>query len=258
MRRRLAAVAILALALGGCGGTERSLPTPSPVPGGTGSPSISHSPVPTSPPGPTAAPSRPIPPAWATPIEGDVPPEDLDVTSLVPAEADPTSRVVLPAAGGVADQVAVAYVVGADPFAAEHGFAIWQRFDEPPAWSVVYAFVDAIAAGVLGIDVQSGDLTGDGHAETLTFEETGGSGACGRWRVVLTSLEDTRQVWSRRTCDTTATIADGALQVREAIFGPEDPHCCPGAFRTTTLTWEGGSFVETGVEESPGSPRPPG
>jgi hypothetical protein len=237
----------------GGGGTSPITPSPT-APGstessapGTPSPTASVSSL-----SPTASPTpRPIPPAWAAPVEADVAPEDLLDAQLVPPEATLTARVALPAGEAVADEVAVAYVIGSDPFAAEHGFAVWQRFPEPPAWSVVFAFVDAPEEGVLGIDVQGSDLTGDGHADAMTFEQTGGSGACGRWRVVATIAGDTAQVFSRRTCDTEIAIVDGALEMREAVFGPDDPHCCPRAFRYTTLEWDGSRFVETDVREEP-------
>ena len=194
---------------------------------------------------------RPIPPAWAIPIEDDLAPTELDDAELVPPDAELTDRVTLPAAGGVPDEVAVTYVIGDDPFAAEHGFAIWQRFADAPSWSVVFAYVDAPDEGVLGISVQTGDLTGDGHDDVLTFEGTGGSGACGRWRVIAASAEATDRLLQRRTCDTEILIADGTLEMREAVYGPEDPHCCPSAFRFTTLEWGGEQFLETAVREEP-------
>lgn len=258
MRRAVALVAtVLSLALPACDGeddaglptTSRtptapsespSMPSPTTTPSNDGSPSGSPSPLP-----------RPIPPAWAAPIEEDVDPDDLDDAALVPPGGQLADRVTLGAAGGVPDQVAVAYVVGSDPFSAEHGVAVWQRFAEPPAWSVVLAFVDPPARGVLGIRLQAGDLTGDGHDDLLTFEETGGSGACGRWRVVVASDADTEQVFARQTCDTEIVLAGGVLRMREAVFEADDPHCCPSAFRTTTLEWNGTGFVETDVDVEP-------
>jgi hypothetical protein len=162
-----------------------------------------------------------------------------------------TGRIELPAAGTVPDQVAVAYVVGEDPFAAEHGVAVWQRFPDEPAWSVVYAFADPPEEGVLGIRLNSGDLTGDGHDELLVLEERGGTGACGTWTVVSGTGADTSSIFTRETCDTEIAIVDGALVVREAVYEPDDPHCCPSAFRTVTLRWNGERFARTGVEVEP-------
>lgn len=257
MRHGLAALAIAVLALAGCRGGEGAAPPPTTTTATATTPASST----VSPPTPTASttgespsPSpepRPIPPAWASPIEEDLAPQSLDDDALVPEGAQLVDRRTLEAAGNVPDQVAVAYVVGSDPFAAEHGVALWQRFAEPPSWSVVLAFVDPPERGVLGIRMQAGDLTGDGHDDLLTFEETGGSGACGRWRVVATSGGDTEQVFSRQTCDTEIIVAGGVLRMREAVFDADDPHCCPSAFRTTTLEWDGTGFVETAVDEEP-------
>lgn len=251
--RPLALASLLLLALAACddgGAGTVGTPTPSP------SPSATDTPTPTATPSAEPSPDeRPIPPAWAAPIDQDLPSGDLADATLVPPDAQVTARVELPSAGGVPDQIAVAYAIGDDPFAAEHGFALWQRFAEPPAWSVVLAFVDAPEDGVLGIVVRGGDLTGDGHADVLTFEDTGGSGACGRWRVLATIDGDARQLFSKRTCDTDIALVPGALAMREAVYEPDDAHCCPSAFRTTTLEWDGTAFVETDVREEP-APNP--
>lgn len=253
MRRAVAlAAAALAIGVAACNGRDVVVPTSSlsPTPTRTtATPSPTTSP-PSEPPPPSPSP-RPIPPAWAAPIEEDLAPEELDDAALVPPGAQLLDRITLEAAGDVPDQVAVTYVIGEDPFAAEHGVAVWQRFDEPPAWSVVLAFVDPPARGVLGIRMQAGDLTGDGHDEVLTFEETGGSGACGRWRVLAATGVNTEQVFARQTCDTEILLVGGALEVREAVYEPDDPHCCPSAFRTTTLEWDGEAFEETDVRVEP-------
>jgi hypothetical protein len=247
--RRLPFLVLVAVLLSACRqGENTATPTSSSSPSGSPSASPSISPSPSASPSPEP---RPIPPAWAQPIDEDLEPEDLADGALVPPGARITDRVTLAAAGGLPDQVAVAYVVGDDPFAAEHGFAMWQRFPEAPAWSVVLAFVDSPHEGVLGIRVQAGDLTGDGHDDVLTFEETGGSGACGTWRVMAAAADGTDRLMKRRTCDAELVIAGGALELREAVYEPGDAHCCPSAFRYTTLEWDGREFVETDVVVEP-------
>jgi hypothetical protein len=253
VRARLVPLALASvLVLAACDGGAFDGPTSSPTGPPPGSPTAS----PTGPTGsrsPTASPiPRPIPPAWAAPIEEDLAPAELPDEALVPPGATLTARAELPAAGDAPDQVAVAYVLGDDPFAAEHGVAVWQRFPEPPAWSVVYAFVDPPEEGVLGIRLRSGDLTGDGHAEVLTFEDRGGSGGCGTWTVVSGGAADTVRIFKRDTCDAEYRIAGATLVLREAIYEPDDPHCCPSAFRTATLEWNGERFVVTDevVEET--------
>jgi hypothetical protein len=235
---------IVAFTLTACGGAGGNVAGPSVSPSPDVSPSSSPSPSPS--PSQSERP-RPFPPAWAMPIDEDLAPADLSDEALVPPDAEVTDRVTLPAGGGLPDQVAVAYVLGDDPFAAEHGFAVWQRFTEPPAWSVVHAFVDAPSEGVLGIGLQTGDATGDGHDDVLTFEEVGGSGACGTWRAIAATPGGADEVMLRRTCDAEFTIAEGALELREAVFEPDDAHCCPSAFRYTTFEWNGERFIRSSV-----------
>lgn len=241
--RRLALLLLLVATGTACDGGDRVAPTG--APSATASPSPLPPPTPSpSPPAPSESP-RPIPPAWALPIEEDLEPDALPGAVLVPPDAELTARVALPAGGGLPDQVAVAYAIGEDPFAREHGFAVWQRFPDPPAWSVVHAFVEGPRRGVLGIRLQTGDLTGDGHDDVLVFAETGGTGACGTWRVVAASPEGTDTAFRRKTCDADLVIRDGALELREAVYQADDPHCCPSAFRYATLEWDGERFVET-------------
>lgn len=245
--RRLPLVLVFAAALAACdeGGTVTG-PTARPSPTVTSGSSETPTPEPTvtTSPEPSLNP-RPTPPAWAAPIDEDVDPGILEDQALVPPDAQLTDRITLPAASGIPDGVAVTYVLGPDPFAAEHGFALWQRFDEAPAWSVVFAFVDPPRAGILGIRLETGDLTGDGHPEILVFEDRGGTGACGTWRVIGPAPGGAGEVFRRTTCDTQIRIAGDALEVREAVFEPGDPHCCPSAFRRSTLRWDGFRFRET-------------
>ena len=157
--RRLTVAFILAAALAACDEGGTTTPTAPPSPSATTGPSETATPEPTLTTSPEPSPSpRPIPPAWAAPIDEDLAPEALPDDALVPPDAQLTDRLTLPAASGILDGVAVSYVVGADPFAAEHGFALWQRFDEAPAWSVVFAFVDPPREGILGIRLEAGDL----------------------------------------------------------------------------------------------------
>jgi hypothetical protein len=250
--QRLLIVAALALAAcdGDGGNVAQPSVTASPTVLPSPTPSDSPSAAPTPSPSPTPEP-RPIPPAWAAPIDDDLGASDLPSEALVPPDAQLSDRVTLPAGGDAPDQVAVTYVIGDDPFAAEHGFALWQRFEDRPHWSVVLAFVDAATSGVLGIRVAAGDATGDGHDDVLTFEETGGSGACGTWRVIATEEDDTREVLRRKTCDAEFVISPGALELRTAVYEPNDAHCCPSAFRYTTFAWNGEAFERTDVVVEP-------
>ncbi len=149
---------------------------------------------------------------------------------------------------------AFAWVVwgrGDDPFARELGAVLWERFGEHPTWRAIYAFTDEPAGGVLGISLDAADVTADGFEDALTFEQTGGSGACGRWRLVAPFHGGATEALDRQTCDAQISIVGGHLELREAVFEPDDAHCCPSALRTTTLEWDGGAFVETDVREEP-------
>lgn len=251
--RRLPVVLVLTAALAACDeGGSAPTPTTRPSPSATAGPSETATPEPTLTTSPEPSPSaRPIPPAWAAPIDDDLDPEALPDEALVPPDAQVTDRLTLPVASGIPDGVAVAYVLGADPFAAEHGFALWQRFEEAPAWSVVLAIVDPPRKGILGIRLEAGDLTGDGHPEVLTFEDRGGTGACGTWRVIAPAAGSADEVFRRTTCDTQIRIVGDVLEVREAVYEAGDPHCCPSAFRLSTLRWNGMRFRETASRIEP-------
>src|SRR3989304_6220137 len=204
MRRLLCLAIVLALAATACTGGEvaNGSPSPSVVPSPP-TPSDAPSPYPTSPPA--------------------LRPPDITDERLVPPGATLTDRVVLAEGGGLAEQVVVAYVLGSDPFAAEHGLAVWERFPDRPAWSVVLAYLDQPADEVLGIRLQTGDLNGDLHDDVLAFEDMGGTGACGRWRVLAASAAGTEVVFEEQTCDTQISIAGGARAVPGAGFAPAGP-----------------------------------
>jgi hypothetical protein len=169
-----------------------------------------------------------------------------DVGALAP----PGARVVRADVGRAPfDQVSLIWERGNDPFQAERGYVLWRATDAP-GWRAVYAFTDGRRSGVLGI-TQEGrdDLTGDDVDELLTLESTGGSGACGTWRVISPTEGAAAEIFARSTCDADAFLQRGHLVIREAVFGPDDPHCCPSAFRTTTYDWNGKRLVPSGVEE---------
>jgi hypothetical protein len=107
---------------------------------------------------------------------------------------------------------------------------------------------------VFGIRVDTGDVTRDRIPDLVSFEDVGGSGACGTYRVITSELGDATEIFRRDTCDTEIAISRGDLRVREAVYGPDDPHCCPGAFRTTVVRWNGTSWEEISSEVVPTDP----
>lgn len=209
------------------------------------SPSPSGGPSPTAPPQldlPDDAPTTLAEPRSAADLAGD------GYLDLVPADATVTDATHLTTPDDPIDQITVAWRRGEDVFAPELGLVVWQRFDGDPAWRAVHAFTDEPSSGVLGLEVATGDLTGDGIADLLTVEHLGGSGACGRWRVIAPSPGGAEEVFRKQACDAEIAIAGGALEIREAVFAPDDPHCCPSALRVSTLEWDGGAFVRTGSQ----------
>ena len=146
------------------------------------------------------------------------------------------------------DQIAVSWYRGDDAFARQTGLIVWQRFETGPSWRAVYAFTNRASSGVFSVTLQGGDVTGDGVADLLSREDTGGSGACATWRVVVSARGGASESYRRQACDTSIEIAGGALSLREAVYEPDDPHCCPSAFRYVTLGWDGEAFVETSSE----------
>jgi hypothetical protein len=257
--RRILATAVLALVVAACdGGTE---PPPSPTPTRTTSgPSPSVSPTASaSPSGTSSASPSPtaLPAALQLPADAPVSLEDPagltavaagDFAPLVPPGASVTHSALLVTPEDPVDQIALTWRRGEDPFAAEQAFVVWQRFEGSPPWRAVYAFTDKTRKGVLGIDLETDDLTGDGIPDALTIEQRGGSGACGTWRVIVSTPGTAVEVFRRSACDTEIRIASGGLSVREAVYVPDDPHCCPSAFRNARLEWDGKAFVETSSE----------
>jgi hypothetical protein len=240
--RRLTTLSIL-LILGTSCGVE-SAPVPSPT--RTVAPT-------TTPPSPTltgTATSTPTP-SLVIDVPVDAPTtygssqtlDELPVADLVPAGAEVTMVRRLSPTSDRVSQIALAWTRGLDPFSSEHGFQLWQLFREAPAWRVVYAFTDPPSEGVLGVRFDVGDLTGDAIPDALTFEGKPGSGGCGVWRVVRSGAGFATPIFHRSTCDTQIELASGTLRIRAAVYEPDDSHCCPSRFRTTTIRWDGSGWT---------------
>jgi hypothetical protein len=176
-----------------------------------------------------------------------------DFSALVPPGASSANASVLVTPEDPIDQITLTWL-DEEPSGRRTGLVVWQRFADPPIWRAVYAFTDAPRKGVFGIRVDAGDVTGDRTPDLLSFEDVGGSGACGAYRVIASTVGDASEIFRRDTCDTEIGISRGDLRVREAIYRPDDPHCCPSAFRTTVLRWNGASWEETSSEVVPTDP----
>ena len=180
-----------------------------------------------------------------------------DLTSLVPAGSSITSQAqtigAVVGSGPVPnDEIALVWLDEGPPERST-GLIVWQRFEDE-SWHAVYAFTDPPRRGVLGIRLDIGDVTRDAFADVLSLEDVGGSGACGTYRVIASGVDDASEIFRRDTCDTQIAIVGRDLRVREAIFRADDPHCCPSAFRESTLRWNGTSWDEISSEVVPNDP----
>ena len=209
--------------------------------GGSSSPismsPTSEPPTTTSSPTPTVEPVR-VPPNTPSSFDQDLDGTDLPPAELVPSNGTATGAWVAETAAG--QTVVVSYAVpSSDPLRVEQGLVVWRRFDVDPPWRPVYGIRDRPEAGVLRVDARIGDATGDGSDDALTFEETGGSGACGTWSVI--DLAANMQVFERKTCDTMIDLssAPAGLVVVASVYEQGDAHCCPSGVRTTVLVYGG-------------------
>lgn len=235
--RRIAVFVVVAFAASACGGDgSTSGRSPSSTSGTTSSRSPTL--VPSSPSSPTSpsAPPVQLPPGTPGQLSDGRSASDLDPRELIPRQTDVEESWITEAPEGLV----VAYVKpGDDPFRVDRGTIVWRRFDDPPAWRAVAWFPTSAESGVLGVDGIVADVTGDGLQDVLLGAFTGGSGACARWSVIDVDAAD--EVFSRDLCDgrVDPAIDPAGLSVEQAVYRVGDPHCCPSAFKTTLLTYDG-------------------
>lgn len=231
---------VATLGAASCGGN-----TPTPAPSTSlsasasptvASPSVSSSPSPSSSIEPVD-----VPAGTRSSYAHNVDAADLPAEALVPAGTTPTD--IWPAIAPDGTQFAlVAFAEpSSDPFRQARGLVVWRRFVHAPPWRPVYGMSDPAEAGVLAIHTLIGDITGDGSPDALTFEDIGGSGTCGTWRVL--DLASNTQVYESQTCDATYDVSTdpAGLVLRAAVYRPGDAHCCPSATRTTVFVYDGNS-----------------
>lgn len=181
----------------------------------------------------------------------DVDAVDLPIAQLVPEGTTPTDAWPAIAPDGTQFAVIAFAAPSDDPFRQEHGLVVWRRSEDTPPWRAVMGLSDPVGAGVLEVHALIGDATGDGSPDAITFEGTGGSGACGTWRVL--DLAANTEVFTRQTCDTTTDLSTDpvGLVVREAVFAPGDAHCCPSATTVSVLTFDGMDWSVASSTELP-------
>lgn len=164
---------------------------------------------------------------------------DLPAEALVPEGTTPTDRWPAIAPDGTQFVVVAFAAPSDDPFRQARGLVVWRRFPDSPPWRPVYGLSDPADAGVVDIHTLMGDATADGSPDALTFEDTGGSGTCGTWRVL--DLAFNSQVYESQTCDATYDVSTdpAGLVLRAAVYRQGDAHCCPSATRTTVFVYVG-------------------
>ena len=259
MRRLLPLIVILALAGAACSGSDE----PTAAPSGATVPTTTETMETTPSPAPTTASPSPSPTLTVDPdvrLPEGVPAivEDAadlasiasgDLGPLVPSGASYENRSTIE---DPFEQIALTWSDGVPP-EGRNGLIVWQR-SEDETWRAVYAFTDPARRGVFGVRVDTGDLTGDAIPDILSFEDVGGSGACGTYRVIARAGGDASEIFRREACDTQIAISSGDLRIREAVFRADDPHCCPSAFRESVLRWNGTSWDEISSEVVPNDP----
>lgn len=121
--------------------------------------------------------------------------------------------------------------------------------------------------GALRIGVETGDLSGDGRQDVLVFDDTGGSGACGDYRAVITGAGTAHEALNRPLCEDQGSIhilSGGGLLV--SLGERKDPktrdqiHCCYLSVRRTLKRWNGTRWVsvKSMLRQWPGRPYPGG
>jgi hypothetical protein len=105
------------------------------------------------------------------------------------------------------------------------------------------------------------DLTGDRREEAVV--PVSSQGTLGNIAYVVLRLDSGKpKVVLTRTLDKTSAgglqmaVEDGILVETRAIYGPEDPFCCPSKLRETTFQWDGSQLQvesEAVVQQPPGA-----
>jgi len=248
----LAVAAFVAVLMTSCD-TDQPIGVPvTPLPSGSILPSVTTQPsVPTSQ-SATASPSPDLPAGVPVSYDLDVRKEDVPSKALIPPGTKVSNRWMTETPGG--EVIVVAYLTpSGDPFLQARGLVEWRRTEgSVPPWSPVFGMEHRKSEGILGVEGLVGDATGDGSVDLLLLESTGGSGVCGNWRVI--DLAAASERWVRSLCDGRVDlhVDPVGIALLEAVYGPEDSHCCPSGFRTTVLVYqEGRGFVKDSVQSTP-------
>jgi hypothetical protein len=168
-------------------------------------------------------------------------------SELAPARSSVQTKLI-PASAGEPEQIIVSWYRQTrtapdqipERFAMQQGILVWQR--EAGAWQLVYRYKTRNESAGL----TTGDVNGDGHADVLVADETGGSGGCADWHLLATVHGQVRELLHVFRCDGGARLTRGGLEVDQAI-GPcpyaEGSVHCYGGGRATYRRWRGTRLV---------------
>jgi hypothetical protein len=201
----------------------------------------------------TPTPSARVPADVPASFDEDVGWENVPAAALIPLKAHVTGSAGTSTAAG--DAMVVSWEMpGGDAFRRDRGVVAWRRFaDGGPPWRPVWglAFPAGAQEPVLGIDTALADVTGDGSPDALVTASIGGSGACAT--VSAVDLVAGAPVYRSRGCDRVVEPSSDpvGLHVREAVYAPGDPHCCPSGFRDSVLVYTNGAWQTATSSVSP-------
>jgi hypothetical protein len=177
--------------------------------------------------------------------------QDVPPAALIPSGAVPTGEWFAFTDAGVMILIAWAEP-GEDITRLPRGVALWHPAPSAPHWRLASVRTHRANEGVTEIQVTAADVTGDGSDDAILFEGNSGTGGCGSWLVLeLLSVE---RIFRKDLCD--GRIEPGppdepGLVLSESVYRQGDAHCCPSAFRRTTLAWTGSSWRVTDRAETP-------
>src|SRR5207253_4217291 len=125
-------------------------------------------------------------------------------------------------------------------FARQQGVLVWQR--GAGAWHLVYR----LKPRNFSVGFTIGDVNGDGHADVLIADETGGSGGCADWHLLATAHGRVRELLHEYLCEGGVKLERDGLEVDRAIGPCPDANGsahCYGGGRSTFRRWRGTKLV---------------
>jgi hypothetical protein len=130
------------------------------------------------------------------------------------------------------------------------GVVLWRQERSPEGamrWRALYQRRYSVWAWV---DVETGDITGDGVPEVLhSYEE--GSGGCGPHYVVSVAGKTAREIFRRDSCETDYRILRRVFMINEPVgpcpMSPASVHCFGGK-RLVRMRWTGTRLVPATVK----------